>query len=549
MTRISIIAFLLLAWLGADFADPADFGAMNYDELASELKKLKADFPGIIQTESLSKTATGRDLWLATVSGGKKSNKPAILIVAGVEGPDVASAAVLLDLVRTLGDGYGRADSITRFLDRHTLFIVPRLNPDASEQLSATLRYDRFLNASSLDLDHDGAVDEDGYEDLNGDGMITMMRVRDPLGEWLADPLDPQLMRRANPAKNEQGEYRLLREGIDNDGDGRWNEDENGGVAMNRNFTHRYEFFEPGAGLFPLSETESRSLVDFMFAHDEIGVVISFTGAANLITPWRSAKAEKGKPLVAVLPKDDEYYAFLSKAYKKIFNSQAASNPPVKGSFAEWAYYHFGRWSLSLPVWMPAEVNVADSSKSDIKDDPIAQQRRLYHWILEQNDKSLFIPWQEINHPDFPDAVVEVGGFAPGVQFNPPADSLEGITDKFAEFIFQIAKYFPSLELTLKSEAMSADVFRITAVVKNAGYLPTNSELGSRLKWVRKVKTEIVPGEGWELISGKVFYLSEQIVGGAATEYSWLVRGKGGEVVVKSGSPTVGFTEKRVILK
>ena len=48
------------------------------------------------------------------------------------------------------------------------------------------------------DDDRDGATDEDGAEDLNGDGLITTMRVQDPAGEWMMDPVDGFLMRRAS---------------------------------------------------------------------------------------------------------------------------------------------------------------------------------------------------------------------------------------------------------------------------------------------------------------------------------------------------------------
>ena len=39
-----------------------------------------------------------------------------------------------------------------------------------------------------IDQDRDGLVDEDGPEDLDGDGEITWMRGPDPAGDWIADP-------------------------------------------------------------------------------------------------------------------------------------------------------------------------------------------------------------------------------------------------------------------------------------------------------------------------------------------------------------------------
>ena len=35
-------------------------------------------------------------------------------------------------------------------------------------------------------------MDEDGPEDLNKDGVITVMRVKDPAGDYMIDPDDPR---------------------------------------------------------------------------------------------------------------------------------------------------------------------------------------------------------------------------------------------------------------------------------------------------------------------------------------------------------------------
>ena len=40
----------------------------------------------------------------------------------------------------------------------------------------------RKMNSAKNDDDNDGRLDEDGPEDLNKDGFITVMRVKDPNG-------------------------------------------------------------------------------------------------------------------------------------------------------------------------------------------------------------------------------------------------------------------------------------------------------------------------------------------------------------------------------
>ena len=47
------------------------------------------------------------------------------------------------------------------------------MNPDAIEALFATPLMEQRMALRPVDDDRDGAVDEDGPEDLNGDGFIT----------------------------------------------------------------------------------------------------------------------------------------------------------------------------------------------------------------------------------------------------------------------------------------------------------------------------------------------------------------------------------------
>jgi len=48
--------------------------------------------------------------------------------------------------------------------------------------------------AVPVDSDRDGQFDEDGPEDLNGDGEITMMRKRDPQGRYKPHPDYPEYL-------------------------------------------------------------------------------------------------------------------------------------------------------------------------------------------------------------------------------------------------------------------------------------------------------------------------------------------------------------------
>ena len=63
-------------------------------------------------------------------------------------------------------------------------YVVPRVDVDGSEAVFATPLAPRRGNLTPFDDDNDGRVDEDPPEDLNGDGLITLMRVKDPHGPF-----------------------------------------------------------------------------------------------------------------------------------------------------------------------------------------------------------------------------------------------------------------------------------------------------------------------------------------------------------------------------
>jgi hypothetical protein len=141
-------------------------------------------------------------------------------------------------------------------------------------------------------------MDEDGPEDLNKDGVMTVMRVKDPKGPYMISPDDPRLMKRADPAKGESGGWALYTEGIDNDGDGFINEDGPGGVDINRNFMHQYPYFAPDAGRYMVSEAETRALLEYVLKHSNIAAILTFGESDNLVGAAGRAGAAAGINLI-----------------------------------------------------------------------------------------------------------------------------------------------------------------------------------------------------------------------------------------------------------
>ena len=95
-------------------------------------------------------------------------------------------------------------------------------------------------------------------EDIDGDGRILQMRIRDPHGDWKISSLDNRLMEKRGPDEHEGEFFRLLPEGRLEEFDGVEIKLAKPlqGLDFNRNFPFEWqpESTQAGAGPFPASE-------------------------------------------------------------------------------------------------------------------------------------------------------------------------------------------------------------------------------------------------------------------------------------------------------
>ncbi|MDD4646107.1 MAG: M14 family metallopeptidase, partial [Bacteroidales bacterium] len=261
---------------------------LNYDELSQAVKSLPSTRKDLVSVESLGKTSEGRDIWVLTIAKAGATpitERPGILIAANFEGDHLIGSSLSLEIARYLVNGCDNNDEIRASLDNHVFYIMPRVNPDGAEAQFGQVITGRKTNSTAFDADNDARLDEDGPEDLNHDGLITFMRVKDDNGIYCIDRDEPLLMKKADPAKGERGEYSIFYEGIDNDKDGFINEDPAGGTDLNRNFLHAYPYYKENAGRYMASEVETRAVIEWMLAHKNVAMVMTFGESDNLIVP------------------------------------------------------------------------------------------------------------------------------------------------------------------------------------------------------------------------------------------------------------------------
>lgn len=274
-------------------------------EVAAQLKDWVAKYPTLARLESIGKSAGGRDIFVLRIAGpgSAAEMRPAVMVSANLEGGHLIGTEAALRFAGKLLTADPKDGKLAALLSARTFYVAPLLNPDGTDAWFGALRTGRLGNARAVDEDADGAVDEDGFEDLDKDGAITRMRVKDPEGLYIPDPKEPRLMRLADANKGEKGIYKLYSEGIDNDGDGEYNEDPAGGVEINRNFPHDFEYYTKATGLYPVSENETAALLKFMDGHPQIGLVLNFSSENTIHNQRQTGQAKPGSDKVK-LPKD-----------------------------------------------------------------------------------------------------------------------------------------------------------------------------------------------------------------------------------------------------
>lgn len=420
--RVAWLAAALLAVVAG--GRPAALAAADYtryhtyEQMTAALRELAKAHPNLAKLVEVAKTREGRSVWaieIANPAGTPVAERPALLVAASFEGDQVIGSEIALFVAEGLLTGYATNPTIKQRLDAHAFYIVPRVNADGAELMFAPVKTGRKTNAAKIDDDNDGRTDEDGPEDLDKDGVISVMRVKDPRGPYMIHPDDPRLMRRADPARGEAGGYSIYWEGTDNDRDGFYNEDGAGGVDLNRSFQHQYPYYQPDAGPHMVSEPEARGMMEYVLARRNIAAILTFGESDNLIAPptrtgahapasvvdlvgfanqsierardvgrfqapqpffggrggggGRGAGGGRGgadaaaaaggrggqrptPPATTVAPTDVEYFRTISDRYRQLTGTRTSPATRIPGgAFFEYGYYQFGVPSFSTPGW------------------------------------------------------------------------------------------------------------------------------------------------------------------------------------------------------
>ncbi len=469
-----LVVSLLPAVATAQQEDPVQPNWAAFHSTADAYHLLEgwsARFPKLTKLYSIGETLRGTPLMVLEITNtetGPASEKPGYYYDGNIHAEELTGAEVALHFAWHVLTSYGSDPRITRLLDTRALYVRPKFNPDGAD-VALTTPHNPRSTPRPYDEDRDGLLDEDPGNDLDGDGVITQMRVRDPAGQWKISPIDPRLMERRSDGDLSGPFYALYSEGVDDDGDGALNEDGVGGIDMNRNFPRNWglEFEQRGAGPYPLSEPETRATIEFLHSHRNVTGIFHGHTSGGFVYRLPSTTAWDDFSLA-----DQRLIIELAGKYNETTGQPVVpsySNPRVHrhGTLISWGYWDFGVVGFVPEFW--------GGFGEDYDGDGSIDDAERLRWNDTELGGAGFTPWTAYDHPEL--GAVEVGGWrARFTRRNPPPHLLEGEIGKYVPWMLWLAEISPliTIEDVRVTPVRNTGLLRVSAVVRNTGYLPTN---------------------------------------------------------------------------
>ena len=519
----------------------------SYDETVRLLKTWAAKYPDLVELYSVGPSFEGREIWQITIASrkhAKHTDRPAFFIEGGRHAGEISGIEATLFFIHHVLTSYGRDAGVTKLVDSKTIYARPMNNPDGATLYHLTAQTLRS-SVRPHDSDGDGLLDEDAGEDLDGDGFIRSIRkfVGKGKGNFIKDPKDARgrAMRRV---RANEGDYEVHSEGVDNDGDDRYNEDGIGGLDLHRNYPENWRPMKEetgrgqtqgGAGEFPLSEPETRAVFMFLLTHPNIAIVQSLDTAVPMILrgPSTSTSDEtmfpadlelirrfdaKGLEMTGYPWAGDTYHVYATRGGVNPLTGEPPRPQALFGHGPDFGYSSYGVVWYGNEIWNGGRFVDYDSDK------------RHDEWeVLRWNDehragKGDFKEWTAFDHPTL--GKVEIGGFNPKFYLqNPPPDMLEVWARNEAMFNLYLAQQLPQVRIVssaAKAAAPDSDVFEVDLTVTNEGSMPTALEIAQRVKMVRPDFCTITLAKGQELVEPPAGQPRQR----AGLEIGWLKPGE-----------------------
>jgi hypothetical protein len=447
----------------------------TYEGITKICKDIAQAYPQLAKVESAGKTYEGRDILVLTVTNfqNKKSeDKPGFYIDGNIHSNEIQGSEIALYTAWYLTEMYNTNTFIKDLLDQKVFYIILTINPDARNNymLEPNMVHSPRSGMIPVDDDRDGVVDEDGFDDLDGDGNVTMMRRKTPYGSYYIDPDNPAKMIRARDG--EFGDYELIGvEGYDNDGDGSVNEDGTGYYDPNRDWSYNWQpdYLQNGALPFPFYTPENKAVSDFIKSHPNIAGAQSYHNSGGMIL--RGPAQEKY--METYDPEDEMVLNTIGKTGEKMLPGYKffilwKDLYPLYGGEIDWFYGARGIYVFSNELF--TEQMYFGSKDLSYK----AMEDEMYDFDRYLLFGDAVIPWKEFDHPQY--GKIEIGGFSKNFGRPEPGFMLESEAHRNMAFTLFHAYHTPLLAIDeIKVKDIGNGLQEVDVSIVNSRLTPTRS--------------------------------------------------------------------------
>ncbi len=492
-TFVSVLALLFVLLLIASAAigqksasDPQfkvklDFNRWrDVPELWNDLERLEKAFPKFLNNISVGKSFNGLDIMCTIINNpdtGPESDKAAMYIDANIHGNEIQGGTVCLYTIWYLMENYGKIEKVTQLVDERVFYIFPCVNPDGRQYFMEGSGGGARTGHVPVDSDNDGLYDEDGPNDLNGNGVIEQIIKYVPgKGDLRKSFSDPRILERVEFGQT--GDYVMLgSEGIDDDGDGRVNEDGPGSYDPNRNWASDWQpnYIQGGAMEYPFQLPEARAINDFLMSHPNIAGTQAYHNSGGMILRGPGAEGQGEYPR-----SDINFYDILGKTGERILPFYRyiviwSGLYTVHGGFIDWTNDGLGIISFSNELWNGGQYYTSPALQEQTRDpnSPISGQKGSYFFddYLEFGDE--FMAWKKFDHPEYGE--VEMGGRWKKTRGRlPPRFMNEELCHRNAAFTLYQADEMPLMQVgEHKVKKISGNVYRVWVDFTNPKVAPT----------------------------------------------------------------------------
>ena len=452
----------------------------DVSELYADMKRLVKAYPQFLSMESIGKSQNGLDIMVMVINNpdtGQESDKAAMYIEANIHGNEIQGGEVCLYTIWYLMEQYGLIENITRLVDERVFYIVPSVNPDGRQYFMEGVGYGARSGHVPVDNDNDGLYDEDGPNDLNGNGVIEQIRKYVPgKGTHRISHLDKRIIETV--PFDEKGDYILLGyEGIDDDNDGRINEDGPGGYDPNRNWGTDWQptYVQYGAMEYPFQLPEARAVNDFLMAHPNIAGVQSFHNTGGMILRGPGAEWQGEYP-----PEDVRVYDELGKNGERILPFYRyvviwSGLYTLHGGFTDWTNDGLGIISFANELWNRRQYYTSSEleQQRSKQNSPISRGLDAFYFDDHLEFGNQFMEWEKFDHPDYGE--VEIGGTWKKTRGRlPPRFMNEELCHRNMAFTLYQADEMPKIHLgEVEVKKIGGNVFRVWVDITNPKVAPT----------------------------------------------------------------------------